>query len=171
MVQSLELVLDETSEAAVRDQWRRLAEAGLPSLAHHQGASNRPHVTLDARDRAGDDDRLGRAGLPLPVALRLGGPLLFGTRRGWVLTRHVVVTTELVALHGRALDLLGAGTSPLTASDAWVPHVTLAHGLQPEQVALALEVLGPDPSLAAVGRAARRWDSETRRVWTVAGVD
>jgi len=39
VAQSVELLLDEASDSLVRDQWARLAAAGLPSQARHLGAS------------------------------------------------------------------------------------------------------------------------------------
>lgn len=47
-MRSIELVFDDDTESAIRADWVRLAEAGLPSLASHTGASNRPHLTLAA---------------------------------------------------------------------------------------------------------------------------
>ncbi len=165
-MQSLELILDAASDREVRRQWAALAEAGLPSLASHRGESNRPHVTVDARELvpAERDDRLhGLVGL-LPMPLRIGSPLLFRHRRGFVLARQVVVTRELLGLHARAQLLLGPGGSPLTRPDAWTPHVTLARGLGLDQLPLALEAAGTSP-LDATATHLRRWDSEVARVW------
>ena len=46
MVQSVELLLDPDTEAAVRSSWDALAAVDLPSLASNTAESNRPHVTL-----------------------------------------------------------------------------------------------------------------------------
>ena len=45
-MQTVELLLDPTTDAAVRAEWQRLAEAGLPSQARHHGGTNAPHITL-----------------------------------------------------------------------------------------------------------------------------
>ena len=48
---SVEILLDPVSEAAVRAQWMRLVEAGLPSAGRQTAPSNRPHITLAVRER------------------------------------------------------------------------------------------------------------------------
>jgi hypothetical protein len=45
-VQTVELLLDPTTDSAVRAEWQRLAEVGLPSQARHHGGTNAPHITL-----------------------------------------------------------------------------------------------------------------------------
>ena len=47
MVQSVELLLDEESDAAIRAQWDLLGDAGLPT-ARRSGPSphHAPHITL-----------------------------------------------------------------------------------------------------------------------------
>ena len=45
---ALEAVLDAESDAAVRECWRVLHEAGLPSQAMHRSPTNAPHLTLVA---------------------------------------------------------------------------------------------------------------------------
>ncbi|MFB2583683.1 2'-5' RNA ligase family protein [Herbiconiux liukaitaii] len=49
-VVSLELLLDEATEARIRSEWAALAAAGLSSLAAHTAPSNRPHITLLVRE-------------------------------------------------------------------------------------------------------------------------
>lgn len=107
MVQSIELTLDDAVEARIRLAWRALADAGLPSLADHQGLSNRPHITVavaargldNAAELAGAVVRgwdLGGRGL----AATIGAPILFGGHRGrWVLARQVVASRPLLTLH------------------------------------------------------------------------
>lgn len=169
-MQSLELLLDAASEERIRRQWELLAEAGLPSLAHHTSATNRPHLTLDARDTVSPDReaRLVEVATLLPVEVRIGAPLLFHNRRGHVLVRHVLVTSELMAVHARAHAVLGPGGSPLSAPGAWVPHVSLAHGLSSAQVAAALDLLTEHAPVRATASRLRRWDSPGKRAWMVA---
>jgi len=47
-MRSIELTFDPATEAAFRDEWAALQEAGLPNLGRHPDASNRPHLTLAA---------------------------------------------------------------------------------------------------------------------------
>lgn len=167
-MQSVELLLDPGTDAAVRAEWRALEQAALPSLARHTGASNRPHVTLfvapdGAQARVDALEAVADRLLPLPVTL--GGLVLFPSRSGVVLARAVVVTAALLAAQRAVHDAVGdaATALPVSLPDAWTPHVTLARRLTPPQVAVALETL-PVPVLAASAAALRLWDSATRRV-------
>ena len=171
MVQSVELLLDEASDAQVRQQWDRLTAAGLPSQGRHPGTSNAPHVTLAARARIDVTRepalRAEVACLPMPV--RLGALACFGRER-FVLVRLVVAETQLLRLHERVAEALGPdpddpeGTGNL-APGRWTPHVTLAHRLSAEQVAAALTVLGRWAEAEGSVVGCRRWDSVARRVW------
>lgn len=194
MVQSVELVLDEALDARVRQQWRALAEAGLPSLARHTGPSNRPHVTLvvasgvapEHEDRltaalADGSDTDAPVPAPVPLPLLLGGYVVFGTHKH-VLARSVVPTAALLALQARAWQAWdGVLERPETVRPGrWTPHVTLAKHLTDAQVAHALTALraGPGPDADRPGRseqadeghavALRRWDGERRIDWQVA---
>ena len=48
MAHSLEVLLDDHGEAAVRSIWQALEDAGLPSQVRVKSPTNRPHVTLVA---------------------------------------------------------------------------------------------------------------------------
>ncbi|WP_285063011.1 2'-5' RNA ligase family protein [Frigoribacterium sp. ME-P-080] len=168
---SLELLLDPASDGAVRDEWRVLSAAGLPSQGDHVGTSNAPHVTLVARpdlDPAADP-RLLPLSEALPMPAELGGLLLFGSPpRGLVLVRPVVVTGELLDLHARVHESLGgAGDVPHTTPGRWTPHVTLASRLTPDQVARALDALseaGVPSTRPVVLSRLRRWDPGARTI-------
>ena len=159
-MRSIELTLDDATDAAVRAEWRTLAEHELPSLASHTAASNAPHVTLVA------GERLDPAELPtdtfdlLPLPLRFGAVAVFPAARDrFVLVRTVAVTAELIALHAR-VAAASAGPVPTSLPGAWTPHVTLARRLTSDQVALALPLLAtPDDGTLA---AARFWDGTTK---------
>lgn len=184
MVQSIELVLDEALDARVRQQWRALAEVGLPSLARHTGASNRPHVTLVVASGVAPEheDRLTAAladgpdaDAPVPLPVLLGGYVVFGTHKH-VLARLVVPSAALLAVQARAWRAWdGVLERPETVRPGrWTPHVTLAKHLTDTQVAQALTALraGPGPDADRPGRneqadeghavAVRRWDGEDR---------
>ncbi|MBD8538603.1 2'-5' RNA ligase family protein [Frigoribacterium sp. CFBP 8751] len=165
---SLELLLDPTSDEAVRGEWRVLSAAGLPSQGDHAGTSNAPHVTLVARPGLDPtaDPRLLALSAALPLPAELGGLLLFGAPpRGLVLVRPVVVTGELLDLHARVHESLGgAGDVPHTVPGRWTPHVTLASRLTPDQVARAVDALADadTPSTRPVVLSQlRRWDPST----------
>ena len=179
MVQSVELLLDDALDGAVRRQWDRLAAAGLPSQARHPGASNRPHVTLTvstvpwsaAVEAALADAVTGS----LPLAVRLGAPLVFAPGPRCVLARLVVPSPALLALHARIHAAAtgpreAPGGVPHTAPGEWTPHVTLARALPVARLGEAVAALSeampghvPDAPGRAVG--ARRWDGDARRAW------
>lgn len=168
MVQSVELLLDEASDSAVREQWARLREAGLPSQARHTGASNRPHVTVAARAAIdpGWEPALRAAVAGLPMPLRLGALACFG-RRQFVLVRLVVPDAALLALHAAVADALGADPDGMRnlAAGEWTPHVTLARRLSAAQVGAALEALGGAGRQQGAAVGCRRWDGAARREW------
>ncbi|MGN6446231.1 2'-5' RNA ligase family protein [Amnibacterium sp.] len=181
MVQSIELLFDEATEAALRAAWTALAEAGLPSLASHSGGSNRPHVTVAVTESDGfatgttalrtvfDGWDLARSG----VAVTLGAPVLFGGHRHrWVLARQVVPSRPLLTLHSavhRAVRLAvpDAEVVDQTRPDRWTPHATLARRVPAERLGEALAAVSVEPlRCRLVG--ARLWDSEAKRVTPLA---
>ena len=169
MTQALELTFDRRADEAIRAQWEELRAAGLPSMARHTAPTNRPHVTLDARETVSPevDAALGPVALRLPIEVVVGSPLLFHARRRWVLTRHVVMDRSLLELHAHALALLGPEDGSLTSPGRWVPHVTLARGVSDEQLPAALKLVSTAQPLTAVALRLRRWDSEASRAWEV----
>lgn len=159
---SIELILDPAGDAAVRADWQRLADAGLSSLAAHTSPSNRPHLTLLVRPTLADlefPDAVAR----LPLRVRLGAPLLFGTGDRRVLARQVVPTEALLGLHRDVHIAAGAGPDAAhTAPGEWTPHVTLARRLRVETLPEALGLLGPEIDAHLV--ALRRWDAASATV-------
>ncbi len=160
----IDLVLDPGADAAVRSVWGDLDGAGLPSLAHHRSASNRPHTTL-ALSRSwvggavleGVVRRLGA----LPMTARLGAPVVFG-RGPFVLALTVVPTQGLIALHRALAEVLPPARAHLEPG-AWTPHVTCANRLTAAQVGPALEVVvaaGLPSTVTFEG--ARHWDAVGR---------
>jgi len=163
-VHHVELLLDEASDAAVREQWRALDDAGLPSQARHRSASNRPHVTLTMTESWTVGAELESALTPLsalPLGALLGAPAVFG-RGPFVLVRSVVATDRLLALHRAVVDRLGPPASALLLPGRWVPHVTLGHRMSSSQVAEALDLLGASDGPDVVFETARHWDSLAR---------
>ena len=163
---SVELLPDPRLDQAVREDWSRLVDAGLPSAGRNPAAGNRPHITLAVRDALALSDLDGvAAALPLPITL--SGVLLFGRHR-FVLTRHVVVGEPLRELHVEVAARLGTPEARYanTAPGHWSPHITLARGLDPERLARGLRaILAPSVSGEAIGL--RVWDAATRTVTTL----
>ena len=170
-MRSIELTFDLDTEAAFRAEWTALQEAGLPNLGRHQGASNRPHLTLAAGPALELTDAVravfDRTAASLAVEVRVSGLVLFRAGAGrFVLARPVVMTRSLLELHRSVLEL-APGAVELTQPDRWTPHVTLARRLSAEQVTEALGVLG-EPPAAGSGVAARFWNGETKTLTALA---
>ncbi|MBD2760874.1 2'-5' RNA ligase family protein [Yimella sp. cx-573] len=153
---AVELLLDGTSDAAVRDRWRLLAEAGLPSQAAHPGATNAPHVTLASAPTIGDarlDAARSIAGM-LPVVAPVAGYAVFGSRSFTL----VLLLTPPAPLIDATHALARAVEDPRAGS--WVPHVTLGRRMSAPQVGAALKTLS-DPVPEIVLASVRRWDPQT----------
>jgi 2'-5' RNA ligase len=177
VTQSVELLLDDEQDAAVRRQWTALAEAHLPSQARHPGETNRPHVTLVVAgavpaylETALKAALTGR----VPIPVRLEGVLCFAERGAHgeghlVLARAVVPSFELLELQAGCADLFAglSGLSPLLQPGVWLPHVTLARHLPYQQLGAAITALGRIDELPGAGVEVRRWDSDTRSAWLV----
>jgi 2'-5' RNA ligase len=155
-MRTVELTLDDELDDSVREAWRRLAAAGLPSLATHTHPTNRPHLTLAAGADVPDLAPL-LAALPLPVTV--DGLIFFEGRTGALAWRvHADETLRsLQAQVWQALD--GQARNPLHAPDRWVPHISLARRAAPTAAGGVLDALTP-ASGWLVG--ARSYDTETR---------
>ncbi len=161
-VVTVELLPDPDTEARVRADWARLADAGLSSMARHPSPSNRPHLTLLVRGEL-PVTRFDAALALLPVTLRLSAPVVFRHGDRGVLARGVELTEELRALHRAAHDAVPSGDdAPHTRPGEWTPHVTLARRLRMSDLDRALGLIGQPHDGAGV--ALRRWDSAAARV-------
>ena len=167
---SIELTLDDATDASVRAEWRALEDAGIPSLVRNTSPSNRPHVTLFVAPamRVEDLTAVRDAVSSLPLPLTLGATLLFGGhRRGYVLARQVVVTSALLELHRRVHESatpLAESVVDLSRPDAWTPHVTLARRLRPDDVGPALAAVGAAALPTGSAPTARLWDGVAKTI-------
>ncbi|WP_277500458.1 MULTISPECIES: 2'-5' RNA ligase family protein [unclassified Nocardioides] len=161
---SLDLLLDDAGESAVRAEWGVLTAAGLPSAGDRRDATHAPHVTVAERDavRPAADEALEALVARLPVAVHLGAPVVLGARRGLVVARSVVPTADLLALHAAAHATLGPGGPPWSEPGRWLPHVTVSGRLDASQVGAVVAALGPGYDV--VGARLRRWSPATRTV-------
>jgi hypothetical protein len=166
-VRTVELICDHALDGAVRAVWRRLAAAGLPSLATHPHPTNRPHLTVATADEL-PPGPVAAALEHLPIGVRLDGVIFFEGRTGMAAWR-VHPDAALFRLHAdvwRAID--GRERNPLHAPEAWVPHVSLARRVRPEHRAAVRDVVDDlvAGGLVAQGRfvAARSYDTTTRTV-------
>jgi 2'-5' RNA ligase len=171
VAQSVELLLDDGADAAIRRQWRLLAEAGLPSeqrtgsVTHH-----RPHLTLFAAGSVPSEAEQALPGLVagLDLSVQVGAVMMFGPRRGRViLVRQVTASLELLELQSRVASACLADPTGQFGPGRWTPHVTLARRVPLSQVPDALEALGPSadrPVSVRITRC-RRWDGTRKTAW------
>ncbi len=171
MAQSVELLLDEQADAAVRRQWRLLAEAGLPSEWRSAASQHRrPHLTLYAADAISPD---AEAALPdlvadLELELQIGALTIFGPRHGrCILVRQVTASIDLLALQGRIGMVCGADPAGQFGAGRWSPHITLARRVQVAQLGPVVAALDwtADRPLSALVIGCRRWDGTRRTAW------
>lgn len=174
MTQSVELLLDEPSDRAVRHQWDLLAEAGLPTErrsgtgpgSEHHG----PHITVYAAESIpeGADRMLPQLVADLDLELQVGALTLFGPRHGTVVVvRQVLATEALLTLHRRVGALCQADPQGHFAPGRWSPHVTLAHRVPVDLIGAVVAALGPSAAAPLPARVTRcrRWDGSTKTAW------
>lgn len=161
---TLELVPDDDGQDAVRRDWQRLRDAGLPSQLDHLSPTNRPHVSVVAAPNLPDeaiDVARARLGSLLPMRARAAGLLLLGGDRVTIARAVDIeddVTRRVLAVRVQVPDRQHLG---------WLPHVTLARRVERSLVQQAIEVLGHDDVVLRLTEL-RRWDPDTSRVTVVA---
>jgi len=164
MVHSIELLLDQETDTAVRNLWADLADAGLHSLSPPR---HRPHVTVAVAAQIAPevDDRLRTLSDRLPFDCIVGAPMLFG-RSPFVLVRLLVPSAELLEtqrqVHDIALPHLLPGPVDNTLPDRWTPHVTLARRVDAEQLSRVLDNRALSRELPGRVVGLRRWDGDQR---------
>lgn len=162
---SVEFLLDGPAEDLLRRDWNLLLDAGLPSQARHTAESNRPHITLVAAPGIPDtwDGALTEVAGGLPLPLTIAGLVVFRTGRGHVLARLGVVSEALIGFHRSVHHVLQ--DVPAVAGNClpgrWVPHLTLARGMAPAQIAQAMELL-PAVQGPMLVTGLRRWNSHEK---------
>jgi hypothetical protein len=168
MVHSVELVFDPDTEAAVRNIWAGLAEAGI----HSQSSASRPHTTLTVAQSidAEVDAMLAALVSRFPFSCRIGAPLLFG-RSNAVLARLMVPTAELMDVHAEVhrlcLQYLNPGPMANARPGQWTAHVTLARRVVPNQLGAALWIAGEPPEIVGSVVGLRRWDGNSKREYPI----
>ncbi|KMS85600.1 hypothetical protein ACZ91_41245 [Streptomyces regensis] len=128
---TVELLLDEAADLAVREAWQRLADAGLPSQARHRSPTNSPHLTLVACPELTAAIRWELAGVAatLPLPVRCTGVVRF-ERPTSVLAWALNLDSALAGLHRRVWDAVASDSPPETLNPLhqpghWSPHITL----------------------------------------------
>lgn len=167
MAQSVELLLDQHSEGRIRYEWQALYGAGLPGEWRPGAVTHRPHITLFAGSSVPEPESELADLVQGAVGMRveLGSVLLFGPRRDvYVAVRQVLPSVELLALQQRVASWCGAPLGGQFGPGRWAAHVTLAHRVSGDDMAMLLKVLSGEPISATVS-GCRRWDGRTKRDW------
>lgn len=171
MTQSVELLLDNGLDQAVRNEWNALKQAGLPSMARHTSETNRPHITLGVANEIPDpvESTLTDLADRLPLPVRLGALICFATAKQgqYFLVRSAIPNLALLEIQADVAERMRGlpGTAAYLEPGAWTAHVTLARYVPAETVGIALEVLAGITDLTGTAVAVRRWDSIARRTW------
>jgi hypothetical protein len=168
MVHSVELVFDSDTEEAIRHIWDGLREAGIPS----QAPASRPHVTLTVAERIDPevDELLTALGDRFPLPCVVGAPLLFG-RGQLILTRLIVPTVEMLAVHGevyrQCLPHLQPGPMANSLPGHWTGHTTLARRVAPPRLGRALRIAGKPSEIKGSFAGLRRWDGNAKQEYPI----
>ncbi|MET9395631.1 2'-5' RNA ligase family protein [Streptomyces sp. NPDC006624] len=167
-MRTVELLLDEAADQAVREAWRRLADAGLPSQARHSSPTNSPHLTLAACPELTAPIRWELSGVAaaLPLPVRFTGVIRF-ERPTSVLAWALDCGFELSGLHRRVWEAVASDSPPETlnpfhAPGRWSPHITLGRTRRPGAFAgRRVPELLPAPPLAVRLTTLRSYDTAT----------
>ncbi|MEU3255125.1 2'-5' RNA ligase family protein [Streptomyces sp. NPDC006997] len=167
-MRTVEVLLDEAAELVVREAWRRLVEAGLPSQARHRSPTNRPHLTLAACPELTGPIRweLAEVAAALPLPVRCTGLIRF-ERPTSVLAWALDPDPALTGLHRRVWDAVAGdsppGTlNPLHEPGRWNPHITLGRTRRTGAFTdRRLPGLLPTPPLSLRLTTLRSYDTET----------
>ncbi|HET7388416.1 MAG TPA: 2'-5' RNA ligase family protein [Nocardioidaceae bacterium] len=123
------LLPDAEGDRVLRGLWRRLEEAGLPTLLTHTHGRHVPHLTL-ASLQADDADAVVAtlADVPAmaPFTMRFDALGVFPRSRCWLVPS---ASTELIATQQEVVRVLTAVDARIHRgylAGAWLPHLTLA---------------------------------------------
>jgi 2'-5' RNA ligase len=156
---------DDEADRAVRALWRRLDQAGVPSLAKH----DKPHVTfavaktIPRKTRDALKDELRTLSIPNLWLSNLG---TFPNTEN-ILMLGAVVDAELLAVHSAIHDALaGRVTSPSAywMPGSWVPHCTLTQGVEHHQMVEGFAALHPVDRIQARVQQVAIVDTQTAEV-------
>ncbi|MGW7194735.1 2'-5' RNA ligase family protein [Streptomyces chryseus] len=170
-MRTVELLLDEAAQLAVREAWRRLADAGLPSQARHRSPTNSPHLTLAACPELTAPIRweLADVAAALPLPVHFTGVIRF-ERPTSVLAWALDCDVALAGLHRRVWEAVASDSPPETLNPfhepgRWSPHITLGRSRRADAFAgRGVPALLPAPPLLARLTTLRSYDTQTGAV-------
>jgi 2'-5' RNA ligase len=157
---------DDKADKAVRALWRRLDQAGVPSLAEHPNGRWPPRVTFALAKsiprKTRDALRAELRTLAIP-SLWLSTLGTFPNTEN-VLMLGAVVDAELLAVHSAIHDVLAGQVQSPSAywmPGSWVPHCTLTQGVEHHQMVEGFAALHPVDRIEARVRQIAIVDTQT----------
>ncbi len=139
---AVELYFDAAAEQAVRDLRAELVRGGLPPSL--EALNDRPHISLAVLSASDPEPLLAQlasfARATPPFPLTLSTVSAFPSAEGVPFLSPA--PTEALLRHHRGFHRLfgDRADNPYYQPDVWVPHCTLAGGLAPAQMAVAIEI-------------------------------
>jgi 2'-5' RNA ligase len=158
------LLLDDRADDAVRRLWRRLEDAGVPTLLTHTHGRHVPHLTwaaLRSYDLESVQRALGALPQQPPLALHLDAFGTFRRSRCWLAP---AVTAALVARQAAVVAAVaetGAELHRHYRPGSWVPHLTLAPRLHLRDLATVAALVYDVLPISAVGESSALVDTAT----------
>lgn len=152
MPTALEILFDGASTASVIELWTRLDAAGLDTLSMASHGRHRPHVTLLNASTLDISPALVNTLQPLVGTELCFDSLAIFPGATSVLFLAARVTLPLLRTHAAVHELVPVEQTELWAQyrpGAWVPHCTLAFGLDATMVRTAFGLLHPFSSMCA----------------------
>ena len=148
------LLLDDRADAAIRELWRRLEDAGVPSMLSHTHGRHVPPLTY-AMLRSYDLDAVRGSLSSLPeralIPLHLDALGVFRRSRCWLAP---ALTDDMAQRQATVVDAArgtGADLHRHYVPGSWVPHVTLAPRMQLNDLARVAQPVYDVLPLDAIG--------------------
>jgi 2'-5' RNA ligase superfamily len=160
------LLLDDHGDAVVRSLWRRLEDAGVPSLLTHTHGLHVPHLTWAAlRSYDVEAVRAALGALPPqpPLPLYLDALGTFRRSRCWLAPAVTSPLVERQAAVVGAVTATGAELHRHYEPGSWVPHLTLAPRLHLGDLATVAKLVYDVLPVTAVGESSALIDTSTGR--------
>jgi 2'-5' RNA ligase len=139
---AIEMFFDSASESRIRSLWDALAAPGAYPMTN---GDSRPHISLAVANSVDVPavrlllEDFARGSMAFPLSMESLGFFLSKERVAFLAPK---ATPELLALHARFFEQFSAvasGIRQIYSPSTWVPHCTLATGILPQQIALAVD--------------------------------
>ena len=132
---------DADAEARIRGLWRLLSVDGLPSMETHTHQLHRPHCSLKVAEDLSVADTVAAVGVVPAQPVRLLAESVGVFPPDGTLFLACVVSQGLLSEQRRIHDAvapLAVRPWPFFEPDAWVPHITLAWSMSPDELGRAI---------------------------------